>query len=274
MSGAAPGVVVAVDGRRTAGAIRYAIQEARARGTGVRLVHVLSDHGCPSHEIMDPGMSQTCADATDVTFDWLLERGSRTAELVETTTAAGLLVLGRLPREDTGKPVLGAVTTEVAARATGPVVVVPADWQGLRYRRVVAGVKSCAYSGKLLATAFSAADTQHAVLRVVHARGHVGEETMRLEALVRDWSAAFPDVAVETSFPSGDAAPALVRAALDADVVLVARHHRDLRHLARLGPVPRAVLAAADTPVEVVPLGGAPVNAPVAPARSRTILQD
>lgn len=286
-----PSVVVAVDGSgRGTGALRFAIDEARARGTGVRMVHVLDDDGGTGHEIMDTEMTEACVAAPDVEFDWKFGRGPRANELVQSTVAGDLLVLGRSSPRIAGRPAVGTVTTEVAARTPASIVVVPADWRSTSHGRIVVGVKSCANAGELLASAFAAASTRHAALRVVHvcdapdpagpvrADAHPGDlgtsEGRMLEVLVRDWAAVFPDVAVETSFVHGPPARVLVDAAADADVLLTARHHRDLRHLVRLGPVPRAVLGSSDTPVEVVPLTGVPMPAPLVVERSGTILKN
>jgi nucleotide-binding universal stress UspA family protein len=84
-----------------------------------------------------------------------------------------------------------------------------------------------------------------------------------LEAVARDWRDAFPDVEVEIVVVEGRAADMLVDASTDADVLMLARPHRDLRHPVRLGTTPRAVLEVSDTPVEVVPLKREPAMAPL-----------
>ena len=286
-----PAVVVAVDGSgRGTGALRFAIDEARARGTGVRMTHVLDDSGTTSYELMDPDMTQACAEASDIDFDWKFGRGLRADQLIAAAGPQDLLVLGRTAPRSTRRPAVGTVTTEVAARATAATVVVPADWRARSHGRIVVGVKSCATAGELLARAFAAASSRHAALRIVHACDasdpadlvrvdeHPGDrhtpEGRMLLALVRDWSAVFPDVEVETMFAHGQLARVLTDAAADADVLMTARHHRDRRHLVRLGPIPRAVLGTSDTPVEVVPLAGAPAAAPLVLERAGTILKN
>lgn len=223
----APTVVVAVDGTgRGAGALRYAIDQAR--GARVRMVHVLDDRGSVGHEIMEPAMSRACAAARDLQFDWVFGRGPRADKLVEAAAGGDLLVLGRAARQDTQGlvigsvatgAVVGSVTAEVTARAEVPTVVVPADWQAGHHGRIVVGVKSCTNAGELLAHAFSAASARHAALRVVHV-------------------CAAPD---------------------PADPVWAA--------------VPREVLGASDTPVEVVPLSGEPTTPPLVLERSGSILK-
>lgn len=285
----APTVVVAVDGRgQGLGALRFAIDEARARGTGVRMVHVLGrgDTG----QIMDPYMTEACVAAPDVEFDWRFRRGPLADELVAAAGAGDLLVLGQTTPWSPERPGVGAVITEIAARTVAAVVVVPADWRARHHRRIVVGVKSCANAGGLLARAFAEASARGAALRIVHvcdtpdlaalvrvdvrSGDRHRSEGGSLETLVRDWSDVFPGVAVETSFVHGQPARVLIDAATDADLLMIARHQRDLRHLARLGPVPGAVLGAADVPVEVVPLTGAPTPAPLVLTRSGTILKN
>jgi nucleotide-binding universal stress UspA family protein len=283
-----PAVVVAVDGRgQGLGALRFAIDEARARGTGVRLVHVLDrdDTGL----VMDPYMTEACVAAPDVDFDWRFRRGPLADELVAAAGAGDLLVLGQTTPWSPERPGVGAVITEIAARTVAAVVVVPADWRARHHDRIVVGVKSCANAGGLLARAFAESSARGAALEIVHvcdapdpaaARVDVrsgdrgGDGTRSLEALVRDWSDVFPGVAVETSFTHGQPARVLIDAATDADLLMIARHQRDLLHPARLGPTPRAVLGASDVPVEVVPLTGAPTTAPLVLVRSGTILKN
>jgi nucleotide-binding universal stress UspA family protein len=305
-------VVVAVDGSaRSAGAVGYAVQEARLRGSVVRLVHVaqtsipegglwpsgardVEDLRTAGERILDKALAEAHAAAPDVPFESLIGRGPRVAELVAAATPGELMVLGREARRGADRLLAGATTAGVAARARVPVAVVAADWRDGDHRRVVVGIKSPASDGKLLGRAFALASGRHAVLRAVHvtrAPGHtaetaeygpaaavpgevVGDGASTLETIVRDWSAVFPDVEVETLAVQGSPAEALVDAAVDADVLMVARPHRGLRHLARLGRTPRAVLGLSDTPVEIVPLTGDPAPAPLVLEISGEILKD
>jgi nucleotide-binding universal stress UspA family protein len=241
-------------------------------------------------QIMDPYMTEACVAASDVEFDWRFSRGPLADELVAAAGAGDLLVLGQTTPWSPQRPGVSAVITEIAARTMAALVVVPADWRARHRHRIVVGVKSCAKAGGLLARAFAEASARGATLEIVHvcdtadpaavARVDVrpgdrhGSEVRSLEALVRDWSDVFPGVAVETSFAHGQPARVLIDATTGADLLMIARHQRDLRHLARLGPVPRAVLGASDVPVEVVPLTGAPTPAPLVLTRSGSILKN
>ena len=279
----APAVVVAVDGSgQGAGALRYAIDEARIRGTGVRMIHVLGHD--EAGQIMDTSMTEACAAAPDLEFDRQFGRGPLVDELVAAAGAGDLLVLGQTTPWRPERPGVGAVITEVSARTAAAVAVVPAGWRARHHDRIVVGVKSCATAGGLLARAFGEASARHAALRIVHVCGapdpvyaarvdarpndrRTSEDRM-LEALVRDWSTVFPDVVVDTAFAHGQPARVLTDAATDADVLVIARHHPDLRHLVRLSPVPRSVLGSSDTPVEVFPLTDVPTPAPLVLERS------
>lgn len=282
-------VVVAVDGsRRSTGAVRYAINEARIRRCGVRMVHVvpapLPESGLWPAEAGDITYLERAGRGTvtreaeaarslapDLAIEPVLALGPRVAQLVAAAAAGGLMVLGRETRHGAERLVARATTAEVTARAPVPVAVVPAGWRDGGHNRVVVGIKTFTSAGELLTRALSVASCRHAAVRVVHAvevpdlatdlglaKAHAGESiaaaTRLLETVVRDWAVVYPGVAVETSVVPGHPDEVLVEAAADADVLMVARHHRGLGRIARLGRTPRAILNECDTPVEVVPL--------------------
>lgn len=302
-------VVVAVDGsERSAGAVRYAVHEARVRGRAVRLVHVVptplpegglwpaagrdvEDLRTSGERILERAVAEARTGASDVRFESLLGRGTRVTELSAAAAAGDLMVIGRETRRGAERLVAGTTTAGVVARAAVPVVVVPADWRESERGRIVVGIKSIAPDGELLARAYAMASERHAVLRLVHAAevpelaaeigvadSYAGEAVssgrQMLEAAARDWRDAFPDVEVETSAVEGPPAEVLVDAATDADLLMLARPHRDLRHPVRLGRTPRAVLGASDTPVEVVPLKRDPTPAPLVLESSGEILKN
>lgn len=282
-------VVVAVDGTdRSAGAVRYAINEARLRGSGVRMVHVvpvpLPDTGLWPAEAGDVAYLERAGRGTvnreaararvtapDLEFEPVLVLGPRAAQLVMASSAGGMLVLGRETRHGAERLIARATTAEVVGRVDLPVTVVPARWQETRHGLVVVGVKTFTSAGELLTHTLSSAAARHAAVRVVHAVAtpdlaadlgvleayaddSVAAAKLLLERAVLEWSAGYPNVPVETSVLAGRPDEVLVQAAVDADVLMVARHHRGMRHPARLGRTPRAILTACDTPVEVLPL--------------------
>lgn len=301
-------VVVAVDGsERSAGAVRYAVREARLRGCAVRLVHVaptplpegglwpsaardVEDLRSSGERILDRVAAEARSSASDIRFETELGRGTRLAELTAAAAAADLLVLGRESRRGAERLVAGTTTAGVTARAAVPVAVVPADWQARDLGRIVVGIKSFVRNGEMLARAYSTASARHAALRLVHvvdvsgrAAGTGGPDSVAAESarvvgrllddLARDWHDAFPGVTVETVVVEGHPADVLVDTATDADVLMLARPHRDLRHPVRLGRTPRAVLEVSDTPVEIVPVKDEPSTAPLVLESSGEILK-
>ncbi|MGW2093614.1 universal stress protein [Promicromonospora sukumoe] len=291
-----PPVLVAVDGSgRSAGAVRYAVREARLRGSTVRLVHVapttlpegglwpsvgrdVEDLRSSGEMVLDRAVSWTSGSAPDVEVDSLLRRGPRVGELVRASAAGALLVLGRETRHGLERLVTGATTAGVVARAGVPVLVVRADWHEDDTAGLVVGVRSYPGDGELLAHAYAAAAVRHATLRLVQVAdvGDLAPDAVEgadvdaavaagnrmLQEAVGDWSAAFPEIPVQSTVVPGRPAEALVEAASDAELLLVARPHRDLRHPARLGRTLRTVVRTSGTPVEVVPLSRDPARAP------------
>ncbi len=301
-------VVVAVDGsERSAGAVRYAIDEARLGGARVTMVHVapdplpesglwpsagrdVEDLRTSGELILDRVVSQARASAPDVVFTSLLCRGPRVTELVAAAATGGLLVLGRETRRGLERVVAGATSAAVVARVAVPVVVVPAEWQESGHRSVVAGIKSYPSDGELVARAYGEAAVRHAALRLVQVADSsdiapdsvvdadvdalVGAGHRTLGQAVHDWSPAFPQVRVERVVVLGRPAEALVEAADAADLLLLARPPRGLHHPVRLGRTPRDVLAHSGTPVEIVPLKRDPTLAPLVLERSGDILNE
>ncbi|MFI2488979.1 universal stress protein [Promicromonospora kroppenstedtii] len=291
-------VVVAVDGSdRSAGAVRYAINEARLRGSGMRMVHVvpapLPESGLWPAEagdvdylertgrgIVNREVARARAAAPDLEIEPVLALGPRVAQLVTASSSGDLMVLGRETRRGAERLVARATTAEVVGRVDLPVTVVPARWQETRLGRIVVGIKTFTSAGELLSHALSTAAARHAAVRVVHAvevpdlaadlgvadayaDDSVAVATRLLEQVVGERSAAHPTVPVETAVLPGRPDEVLVAAAADADVLMVARHHRGMRHPARLGRVPRAILTVCDTPVEVLPLRRTAENMPL-----------
>ncbi|GAA2227304.1 universal stress protein [Promicromonospora sukumoe] len=289
-------VLVAVDGSgRSAGAVRYAVREARLRGSTVRLVHVapttlpegglwpsvgreVEDLRSSGEMVLDRAVSRTSSAAPDVEVDSLLCRGPRVGELVRASATGALLVLGRETRHGLERLVAGATTAGVVARAGVPVLVVRPDWREDDATGLVVGVRSYPGDSELLAHAYAAAAVRHATLRLVQVAdvGDLAPDAVEgadvdtavaagnrmLREAVRDWSAAFPEIPVQSTVVPGKPADALVEAAAEAELLLVARPHRDLRHPVRLGRTLRTVVRTSGTPVEVVPLSRDPAPAP------------
>ena len=162
-------VVVAVDGSdRSAGAVRYAIHEARLRGGSMRMVHVvpgpLPETGLWPAEagdvayleragrgIVSREVSRARAAAPDLEIEPVLALGPRVARLVTASSSGDLMVLGRETRRGAERLVARATTAEVVGRVDLPVTVVPARWQETRHGRVVVGIKTFTSAGAAVA---------------------------------------------------------------------------------------------------------------------------
>ncbi|MEO5665452.1 MAG: universal stress protein [Nocardioides sp.] len=285
-------VMVAVDGTEiSAGAIKFAIQEARSRGVGLTVVHVspsyiaLASVGSmmPMMGSLPPLMEETsqrllakmCAEielaAPDLTIRSILRTGPVSGSILDATGDAQVLVVGQETRTGLDRWAAGATAMKVAAHAECPVVAVPALWCPVPARhRLVVGVRSVAAAPDLLAQAFEMAAARKDTLVVLHAwrlpdpyfdaieaRTHMDEwieEGQRLlDEVLAEPRAAFPDVTVEARVVHREPARALVEAARDADMLVLSRRTHEHLQLTRLGSTARAVLRHATVPVSVLP---------------------
>lgn len=290
-----PPVVLATDGTSaSAGALRYAVREARRLQTGLRVVHV-SPMAVPVSPLrpvepidLEPYargvLSRTAQElrdqAPDLAVSTVLAHGSRVRGIMKASADAQLVVVGRETRHGLDRLLTGATTAGVASHARCPVVTVPDDWQPRPQdgRRAVVGVRTAGHAANLLATAYAWASSHGASLTVVHAWELPDPYLDRIEARTRaeewqargtelldealaDWRVMQPDVPIDTRVVHGQAASVLVAAAQAADLLFVRRAH-ERRPVDHLGSTVRALLLASPTPVEVVPTHSLPVMDP------------
>lgn len=289
-----PHVVVGVDGSAdNLGAVRYAAAQAAARDAVLRLVHVVPDFLPVSpmfpvtpYELTETGTSilqesaaRVRASDPAVPVEARLCHGTRSVRLAEAAERAELLVVGRDARPLSHRLLRGDLSTGVAARARVPVVVVPATWQPERRGVVLVGVKAPKHATELLGAAFAAASRAGARLVVIHAwklpsayddiiearvdtDSWLSEATLEMEALLRDWRVAYPDVEVEIRIAHDHAGHALVEASREADLLVIVRREHGVPAALHLGSTARTVLHAAHCPVQVV----VPTDTSVAPS--------
>ena len=174
-------VAVGVDGRPgSAGALRYAVTEARRRQAPLELVHVVPDsysvgpvipwtdlHGIGA-DILDQEVNTAQRMAPDLTINSELVVMDRGGGIVKAAESAQLVVVGRETRHGLDRLLTGTTTAKVAANAACEVVVVPSFWvDDHPHGRVVVGIKSSNNTHELLAQAFTEASARGAVLTAV-----------------------------------------------------------------------------------------------------------
>jgi nucleotide-binding universal stress UspA family protein len=276
-------VVLAVDGTAgSAGALRYACEEAKVRETGLHVVHVtaltlpvsslqpvvppdLEPYGLA---VLGEAVRSAEAEAPGLSITSSLVRGTRTRGIVEAAEGAQLLVLGRETRHGMERLLTGATTAGVAAHAPCPTVAVHDGWQKREGTpHVVVGIRAAADGPDLLPVAAAWAEARKGTVTVVHAweledpyidRIEVRAHAEHWEAIARrvlddalaSWPADQP--APECVVRHGQPAFELAEAADGADLLMLRRAHPH-RPWDRLGATVRALLLASETPVAVVP---------------------
>jgi len=277
-------VLVGVDGLPgSAGALRYAVAEARRRRAPLHLLHVVPSllslgPATPMVDLQKIG-AELLADAERTAHDLgpdlevhsVLTRGERTTGIAKAAAGAQLLVVGRESRRGIERLITGTATASVAAHAPCDVVVVPSFWvDDVTHGRVVVGIKTERNSHELLSQAFGEAASRDASLRLVtawhladpyfdsvevrtHAEDWQREGTERLVELSADWRTTYPDVPVETRVVHGPAARMLLLESAESDLLVISRRRFSLPPYGQLGGVGHDLLRLSDVPVHVVP---------------------
>ena len=290
-------VVVGVDGRPgSAGAVRFAVAQARRRQAPLLLAHVIPDFlglGPPvplsdlrrvGSSILDQERAAVRRLADDLEVSTVLTQGERSAGIVQAAAGAALVVVGRETRGGFERLLTGATTTGVAAHASCDIVVVPSFWTEAHPRgRVVVGVKSRKSAQGVLARAFAEASARGATLLVVmawrladpyfdrietrtHADDWARNGEQMLDEVTADWRAAYPDVAVETEVVHGAPARVLLAASGESDLLVVSRRRFPVPPYGHLGGVGHSLLRLSEVPVLVVPCDSEAASAPSAAA--------
>ncbi|WP_413759881.1 universal stress protein [Streptomyces sp. MMBL 11-3] len=286
-------VIVGVDGSlESLAAADWAARDARRRNVPLRLAHawMWQPHDMPDAQDPDTQMQWALRVLKDTAEDLRgrypeVEIGT---EQVTGTTAdvllgqaegAHMLVLGSHGHGAVAGFLLGSAGLQVLARANSPVVMVRANVRSGPQNdggEVVVGLAAPdGTSTPLLEFAFAEAAARGTSLHAVHAPdlpplyGHgpvvgqlaareggiTGRAETELTDALKPWRERYPQVpvahTVELARPSG----VVLRAALQAGLVVVGRRtHRPALGM-RIGPVTHAVLHHAAAPVAVVPHG-------------------
>lgn len=281
-------IIVGVDGGEGGrAAIRYATEEAKRRGTGIRIVHVMpvfpptatypvayvltsAESRQMGSTILAEARKAAAAELGGQRVTTTLLTGTPVPSLVQTSASAGLIVLGDEPRPALERLATGSILTGVAAHAPVPVVAVPTSWTpAARRRRVVVGVNDCDDSAGLVRRAVDAATERDVELVVLHAwelptlyddltLSHVEvrnwEDTSRraIQHVIDQVSRSTLTVHPRIEIRHGQPARVLVDSTDSADLLVIGRRRRAFPG-GHLGSTGRAVLRNSRCPVEVLP---------------------
>jgi nucleotide-binding universal stress UspA family protein len=281
-------VVVGIDGSDGAlAAARFGREEARRRSAPLHLV-IAVPHP-PERltarlprgevpELLRRGGEATARATVDVLAPAMgdvvavprVVTGRAVDVLCAASAGAQLIVLGG--RGIGGLPglLLGSTAAGVVAQASCPVVVLPGESDVLVHgrRTVVVGVEGRSDEDGVLAFAFDAAVGRGTDLLAVHAwqeidldaplrtphpltdwQGAIADEERVLAEALAGWRSKEPDVDVREAVVRERTAPALVAAAMTAQLLVVG--HRAGRYL---GSTTQGVLNRASCPIAVVPI--------------------
>lgn len=262
--------------------LAWAVDEARRRGDGLRLVAAVPPQHDAQHVDDTPrniALHHTASEALDAAAAWGRERhpdGEPAVELADGFPAsvmgrlsgrARMIVLGSRHLSRTSEFFsAGSLVVPVTAQARCPVVVVgDAEHATQQPPYLVVGIDGSESSKAALALAFEEASLRGAVLRAVSVWQPPvfllhGEEVAlqaqrrMLSETTAGWSQKYTDVTLKHEVPIGHPVEELAGAAEHALAVVVGRRGRGGYTGMRLGSVVHGLLHRAHCPVITVPL--------------------
>ncbi|MER7665919.1 universal stress protein [Streptomyces sp. NPDC096193] len=284
-------VTAGVDGSpESLAAATWAADEARLRNVPLHLLHAWEWSPHPTvavpadtsqrdwaHQTLRAAVDHVRALHPDLTvIDRQVSQPAVTA-LREASGQSALLVLGTRGISGFTGYLVGSVALQVIARPEGPIVLVRAGHQDAKGagsaasaspREVVVGIDFDRPCDEIVAFAFEEARLRGADLHLIHAysapslyavgTGRPSGPELRAErektlvAVARQLHEKYPDLTVTATASQGRPAPRLLRAAKEAELLVLGRRRRDSR-FGHSGPVTHAALHHAPCPVAVVP---------------------
>ncbi len=234
-------VVVGVKDQQPS-AVQFAVEAAKARGVGLRVVHCVdrlvtgdivaaasAAWRTAGQEILDSAHQLIAEDPSPPEAEYDLTAGSPRDVLKDAAETAALVVVGTDPVGRMDRLFSGKVTEYLAKHSPAPVAIIPeSSWQSS------GGGVFVALDARSLATgplrfAFGEASRRDNLLYVVHV---VPEDTARNDAeavraeiaeVLAGWSSEYPDVRVTHRLLFEDADDGCLRASAEADLLVLGR---------------------------------------------------
>lgn len=277
-------ILVAVGYDPMDAALAYAAAEAAREGCGLHLLHVVHPlvqgpemplvQGTDLERIGRQTLNAAVERAGDLVGDGImvttgLAVGGVVPSIVEATKDdVRMVVMQHRALSRLRRVVTRSVTSGVAAHARVPVVSVPSTWspESRATRTVTVGVDIPDRSTEVLRAAAHAAATRGAVLRVLHtwsfpsayddiiltrteSKEWADRATAEIRTVLDSLGADLAGVPVQIDARHAQAAEALVEASTNSDLLVIGRHDPVVPIGSHLGPVARAVLREAGSPV-------------------------
>ncbi len=244
------GIVAGYDGSPSSQeALDWAVQEARAHGVVLTVCHVwASARGAPpgaaatdlawqyGERVVASGVQHAQGEPGAGEIRPLLVSGSAASMLCDLSGSADMVVLGSRGGGGLAGLLLGSVSSQVAAHAHGPVVVVRGHWQpvpGHLPRPVVVGADGSHASQAAVAFAFAEAALRDVPLLAVCALSDAAGILGAGRLLEADFERAlvtcepdYPEVMVRRQVAQGAPRSALLDAASQAQLLVVGARGR------------------------------------------------
>lgn len=279
-------IVVGIGADGSESALKFGVAEAKQTSRPLHLVHVLQLPASEAYAGVYGGVLETAnaalADALveaktlagngAVVTGEVVDNGWTVDDLVRGTSGQQLLVLQHRALGGVHRLFAGSVVQRVAGRSQVPVVSVPEGWvpRSDKPGVVTAAIQDAVEAPTLLRVAFETARARGASLVVMHAwwlaSGYdmvVVDGTFRaewtdrsrqdIEPVLAPLRAEFDDVPVEVVIKHAPPVEAVLDAAEVSDLIVLGRRHHRLPLGSHLGPVARAALGHATTPVLITP---------------------
>ena len=270
-------------------ALRWAVGEAQARGTPLRVCfawapYCLEELGEPAvddlarqraTEVLAPGLRYAESLLGPDRVSPLLADGPAEQMLCEQSGVAEMVVVGSHGHGQVAGLLLGSVAGQVAGHGHGPVVVVRGQWRSPNQGAgpVVAGVDGSPDAQAAMTFAVREAALRATPLLAVCALADSPSVLGGARRMEEDFSASMdllekdrPDVRVLRQVDPGTPRTALLSAAAGAQLLVTGFRGRGGLDDMSLGSVARAMLEHAPCPVAVIPAPGPEPGGPTAEA--------